>query len=501
MIPNSGYYYLDKGIAKGPVSLDVIVEFLRQGQLHALDSIFEEGDSKWRKVSEFETLTDLLQELQKTQNSETQWVLLVKKSEDKGKGFIQSGPFATSLLKERLNAGSIRYTDYIWKKGMKSWQKISELEEFAPPKKEIPLPPQDILFEAPPFPEVSKVDILKNVLKKSDLIQPVPEEIPEEAMPQAPEPQPMKAVVVPVAQQKKIPQKIIPQKKSSRKISLVLYPLVFVFSSLGIFALLSIKRTATVTSKPEPVFSSPAEEVVVKPTPSIAPQVVQSAKPLPPPVKPASYVKAQLVEPHSETAKLIIETDGTAPEIALSFLFSAEAGEVLEKRALHKTYRRTLVDGRGEFLLKTFKLPEGFLNLHIEITPTVFQNKIFFFGQQDAKFRDKIRHHKKEISFFYQSERMRLFTLASRLLTEVQEYESNKSLNALKSLVEAVRARDLKTEAQYDNLCLWSEWLNLRNLVQDLSQRLHQNEPVSAKEISEPLLKFKSRVQRLSLWR
>lgn len=580
------FYYLEKGQAVGPVASSVLVELIRQGRMFALDAIYQEEDSKWRKVSEFPEFADVLRAQQVPQQNESQWVLLTRKAPDRGKGFIQGGPFTTSMLQERLASGSVKYTDYVWKKGMKEWGKIAELEEFMPKTKNADLPPPNLLFEAPPFPHESSNDLLKNVLIKSaleqaeQLQQTEPSPPPEAGTPdlaqerlaeiKAAEAASASAAVseavtvtsiradaeeperntkpdiktdttkvdtktdikAPTKKSQSAAQKT--SRKSSSRTFLKVAAVSFLVFFVGLY-LVTFHRSQIVGLFASTKQHEPAPQVVQQPRPvdpvrtATPPAQVteRAAAPRPEPVVKVDLhgptsIRAQLYDLRTDAAKVIIETDATTPETHVEFLFTAESGEVLDRRSVHRSFRRNLENGRGEFMLKSFHLPDGSYFMRVQAEGGVVFERAFFLGLQDVKFRERLRHHKKQLSFWFQMERQRLFHLAGQFHSDVQDIESKAaSLGqapgawqgysaSMKTRLERMKNRELKTDSALDNLCLWPQWLQLRELVQSTQARLNQYDSaigsggggrVSSRDLVDQAGRLRARIQRESLWR
>ena len=552
------FYYLEKGQAVGPVPLETIQERVKQRKLFAFDQIYREEDSKWRKVGEFTELTEALKGQETHVATEAQWVLLKKKSAERGKGYLQSGPFPTAVLQQQLASGAVAFTDYVWKKGMKEWCKISEVEEFLPKPKGIELPPAQILFETPPFPTESSNDLLRNVLKRSDLekeneiVDLPPPEAGTQDLTQLQSEEAIedfgKEEIVAEEDAKKIASSApTPSQGSRKKVATsqpssarswkkhqvflrMAGPGLFVFIVGAYF--LTFHR-AQITGWMASLRAERGEEAA-EPTapgaqqmPPIAyrsPVPSKPALPRPEPVKVETHgptvLRVQLYDLRSENAKVVIETDATTPETKVDFLFTAESGEVVDRRSVHRSFRRVLENGRGEFSIRGFHLPDGSYFVRVQSEGIAFE-RAFFLGLQDAKFRERLRHHKKHLSFWHQSERQRLFQLVSHFYSDVQELDGKSASLAqtpgawqnfssgFKARLERLKTRELKPESALDNLCLWPLWIQLRELVQATEARVSQFDGfassgggrASARDLLDHVARLRVRVQRESLWR
>ncbi len=137
----NNWYYLVKGKAQGPVTENQIREMIRDHQLTLNDIIFREGDSKWRRVSEFtdvnfareavgETNLQQLIKLPK-KNDSGKWVVLLKIQTETEIKFVQKGSWSTEEVKEAIQRGEVSYSDHIWKSGFNKWERIGDLDDFS----------------------------------------------------------------------------------------------------------------------------------------------------------------------------------------------------------------------------------------------------------------------------------------------------------------------------------------------------------------------------------
>lgn len=135
------WYYLVKGKAQGPVTENQIRDLIREHQLTLNDIIFKEGDSKWRRISEFPE-TNFAQEavgetnLQQlvrlpTKSDSGKWVVLLKIQTETEIKFVQKGSWSTDEVKAAIQRGEVSYSDHIWKSGFTKWERIGDLDEFS----------------------------------------------------------------------------------------------------------------------------------------------------------------------------------------------------------------------------------------------------------------------------------------------------------------------------------------------------------------------------------
>ncbi len=533
------FYYLDKGAALGPVAESELMDLIRQGHLFALDLVYFQDDVKWRPVSEFPLFKDALVHAADLQKREVQWVVLTKKDNDRKSGFIQAGPFGTSVITERLATGALRYTDYVWKKGMSEWKKINEVAEFAPVAKmePPPSPPELLLLETPPFPQEAGESLIKNVVRKKQLesIEEVPPEAGTGDLTQAvagnvsehsqtgtdtrkrPTPRPVASKPIATLRARRPP--------TNRFVWFAVFSLtVFGF---GVYFLSTVDfqklRNQTPSPASLPVFPQPPPQAYIPPRPpstALPSAPAHPPEPAKPPehLRPATYAHLQFQDLQGEGAKIVVETDSNEAEIPVQMLFSAMGGEVLEKRGLHKLFRRVLIHGRNEFAVRSLHLPEGQMTVKVTLENGLTQEKSFFFGIPDQKFKERMKRHKKQVAFAYQVERQQLFQVTSQVQSDLQDLQLKLTsgarsqptwpsyAEALMARLEKIKLREIKNDQALENVSLWADWLELRAIVQDTVTRIRSNEApnapaVTSKDLIDRTNRLRSRVMRSSLWR
>lgn len=137
----SGILY-NEGKADGPHSEKEIRHLLENGGLSYSDLVFRPGLTRWVTVSEckeFERRTeqtetrkmDFPNDLPATTSEADGWILLVRHIPSEGKPhFVQSGPYSSDQVKDKLLRGEVRFDDHIWKKGFATWMMLSQVEDF-----------------------------------------------------------------------------------------------------------------------------------------------------------------------------------------------------------------------------------------------------------------------------------------------------------------------------------------------------------------------------------
>lgn len=135
---NTMWYYNKKGRAYGPVESEAIEEMVRSGELGHLDLLFREGESEWlpvNSVDEFKSALDGFQLNVKRADKDVlqNWVILKTINTPDGLQYQQQGPFSEEQVKELVERGAFKFSDYIWKPGFQTWRRIREIPEFSKP--------------------------------------------------------------------------------------------------------------------------------------------------------------------------------------------------------------------------------------------------------------------------------------------------------------------------------------------------------------------------------
>jgi hypothetical protein len=162
------WYFVDEGKPRGPLGENEIVLAAKEGHLGPLDLIFRDGSERWIPARELEFLRDVFRETIEGPDVVPQWIVLRKKPRDDGAGYLQSGPFSTQEIRDKIKVGDIDFVDYVWKEGREKWSKISQTREFNPQYDEARTKEKSApsgIKVRPESAEVQAEDLLKNVLK------------------------------------------------------------------------------------------------------------------------------------------------------------------------------------------------------------------------------------------------------------------------------------------------------------------------------------------------
>lgn len=142
---HAAWYVSRAGEASGPLSTDLVVSMLKNGQLQSLDLVYREGESEWRPAAMFRELKTSSAAAQSAptisetasvkpaeeapRSASTQalsWIVL----RPHGSTYLQEGPFETDIIIEGLQKGRFQYSQYAWHEGMSQWMRIGDLREF-----------------------------------------------------------------------------------------------------------------------------------------------------------------------------------------------------------------------------------------------------------------------------------------------------------------------------------------------------------------------------------
>jgi hypothetical protein len=134
------WYVVIQGKANGPHTQKDVLDKLKAGFLHYSDLAFRPGLTQWVPLSECkeferrldnEFVTKTALELDVPVENVAGWVLLVKHGSFDGRNhYIQSGPYLSDQVRDKLKKGEISFEDYVWKTGFANWTLIGSLDEF-----------------------------------------------------------------------------------------------------------------------------------------------------------------------------------------------------------------------------------------------------------------------------------------------------------------------------------------------------------------------------------
>jgi hypothetical protein len=121
------------GQVEGPISQVELLTKINAGEINDDELMCKKGEEQWR------TLKDYRLELFVEKNPEEppvlrDWILLIEQSASESQSaepgpFCQSGPFTTEEVRQLIQSGQAKYSDYIWKTGFSQWSRINEVDE------------------------------------------------------------------------------------------------------------------------------------------------------------------------------------------------------------------------------------------------------------------------------------------------------------------------------------------------------------------------------------
>lgn len=134
----SQWYLSKNGQALGPLAEDRLIELIKGQDVSPMDLVYRTGATEWLPISQVVPFAELFKasgdpEPNPQDSGAKEWVLLKRNSSDKGSEFKQLGPFSHKQLLQLIDEGSVKFNDYVWRQGMESWVKISQVEDFATP--------------------------------------------------------------------------------------------------------------------------------------------------------------------------------------------------------------------------------------------------------------------------------------------------------------------------------------------------------------------------------
>ena len=162
------WYFVEKGKPVGPMSEAELIQAATEGRLGPIDLIFKEGSERWVPAGDLSFVSEVLQVAAKDYDVLPQWIILKRKLPSEGVGYIQSGPFSSKEVRDKLQSGDIEYDDYVWKDGNEKWSKIAKTREFNPEYEETRIE----RLSSSQYPEIPSVQeeipgkkLLENVLR------------------------------------------------------------------------------------------------------------------------------------------------------------------------------------------------------------------------------------------------------------------------------------------------------------------------------------------------
>ena len=162
---------------RGPMPKNEILDGIKSGHFAWFDLAIEADgvDRKWRAliaVGELRSAAALAPANEKSRSDEKLWV--VRRLPN---GSLR-GPFSLSMVKERLRAGEISYSDSICSYGGESWQRIGDVNEFQATHEAFSAPVEVKSVEVAP---ISSYELSQSIVRSRG-IKVLDSETPPEAM-------------------------------------------------------------------------------------------------------------------------------------------------------------------------------------------------------------------------------------------------------------------------------------------------------------------------------
>jgi hypothetical protein len=197
------WFLYKAGQVEGPISQLELLTKINTGEINDDELMCRKGDEQWKTLKDFRS--QLFVEKSPDEAPVIRdWILLienlsVENGDVKQGQFVQNGPFTAEEVKELIQSGKAKYSDYIWKTGFSQWARINEVDEFfgkVSSNKEVPqveFDEKELVAEAASEldPVDENQDLLENVLKQVhtgkhlDFVENFPEAIEPVAEPRA----------------------------------------------------------------------------------------------------------------------------------------------------------------------------------------------------------------------------------------------------------------------------------------------------------------------------
>lgn len=135
------WYYNFNGSMQGPCAQKEVQKLITAGVLTPRDLVYREGEEGWREIRTFGEL-DLRQSPELQQQGfgdlprpqwdigEGQWLLLVRKQDQRGTEFVQMGPYSIEEVRTKVARREVLPSDHVWRKGMNRWLRLGWIPEF-----------------------------------------------------------------------------------------------------------------------------------------------------------------------------------------------------------------------------------------------------------------------------------------------------------------------------------------------------------------------------------
>ncbi len=544
----AAWFFNHKGRLQGPLDQQDVEDRIKEGKLGPDDLLFAEGDTRWTPISEISLFAAALGHGAQGHKAEADavahdrtWVLLQRT----GKAYKQKGPFTAAELRRLVKTGEARYSDYVWRDGMREWYRLHTFAELiGEGRSGESASSGNAAATATSAPgEVSVITELKNVMEIR-YESPSAAELPAGAS----GPDLVQSKADPRDTQKKIkatrarppmPTTKVPKDFLWRRLFMAylrgdparLGLILVFFVALGAGGFFTYKKLAwrlakamprlTAQLKPQKAKASAPKDPTPAPAPAPAPAkaVAAAATPEPPaapppePKRPPSYVKLSL----SRDGTLKVVTDASS-HFSSRLEFTGKLGRVLGRNSYH----RFLSLGKDrEVSLRDLRWPVGFYDIQVQIDDKTDDLDAMVGDTEDLD--RKLRAHRKGLTYDFLKERIAFIKTAERLqgqsdalMAILQNASSDRAWKrdypAWRRSLSKVRQRILDRigPKSRNNYVLAVKWLEMKDLKRQLgklgsslnqeSYRTSREGQADARELASQINSLAQESQRISIW-
>ncbi len=492
------YFYLSQGVTRGPLSKEEVDQLIRVRQLHGMDLVLKEtskGIEDWTALQEMEEFKDAFKNLVDDKEA-LDWVVLVKR----GKGqYLQNGPFSTKDVRAHLSEGRLRYTDYAWKSGMTKWVLISELAEFKSKKKTPKIDKIDPLERADKtLPDIPKISFAKQntvEFNRNPYLADAGKEVNLIEIELDPEDE----------EQVELPE-VIHEEKAENVDESYLRPFIFEAKKKNQWMVLaSVGLVVFLIAVLYQVNKGPQSKVAEKPKP-----VQEKAVVLPPKSEIEEVVEVPVVEEKEEAIKeekkaptqlnvivdkerLNISSDGSR-HYPLRVLIVGLPGQIQEGRLWFKSLVLRPENGTALVSLLNLNLVPGAYRVRVTTSNDLKNEKEFFYEMEGKDFIGLRNRNRKEQSYWYQMDRIRLISRLSKLKDTLRSYSVQRPVK-----MGHLKEKEKSTEKVF--FFEWEKYIELKNRAVRLPQQNRAQVQKELDALRQETELLSQRLGLLSVWR
>jgi len=132
------WYFEDHGRAQGPISTRDLIAKVQKGELTLVDLVFKEGEPGWQPIEKFKEITSQITVNPVNASAgptsrEAEWIVLRVIEVDGREKYEQIGPYTVEQVLELIDAGRVKFNDFVWKTGFQNWVPLGKLDKFDKP--------------------------------------------------------------------------------------------------------------------------------------------------------------------------------------------------------------------------------------------------------------------------------------------------------------------------------------------------------------------------------